>query len=244
MRERLKSRHKLGRERPIVIHCREFESAWDAVLDTRPTDAPGPALGDHAAACPSCRAVHARNLLLVQALRSLGPPPAGRDGFAERVLAALALEPVAAVLSIRARVVRFAAAAAIIAALVVGGRAWTSRPTIEAPVAVTPPAEPADLTEALATATSATFDLAREASAPAARVGRQVLDSAEFPETGSALGFSETMLPAATVWRTVGDRVNAGVQPLGGSARHAFGFLLGSTPDDPAPLPAAPKRGA
>jgi len=50
--------------------------------------------------------------------------------------------------------------------------------------------------------------------------------------------------PVAEVVEGVGDRVNASVGPLEGSARHAFGFLLGGTTDDQPPPPTAPKRGA
>lgn len=229
-----------------LMNCQEFEYVWDVVLDAwgaiEPVD-PARALDAHAASCSACRAIHARNLLLLQAIRSLGPPAAVPDGFADRVLAA-ARAPAPKVLSIGARVVRLAAAAAVLAALVVGARAWSTRRA--APVETAQSFESEDLSEALVAATSATLDLAREASAPAARVGRQVLVAAELPETRSMFGYSDSVLPTAALWQTVGDRVNAGAGPLGGSARHAFGFLLGPNSDAPDPtVPvAAPHRGA
>ena len=89
--------------------------------------------------------------------------------------------------------------------------------------------------------------LAPEAEAGVARqdrVGRQVLVSATLPGPPPALGLPESVSPVSNVWGSVGDRFNAGVGPLGGSARHAFGFLFRSTPEAPAPPPEAPKRGA
>jgi hypothetical protein len=76
----------------------------------------------------------------------------------------------------------------------------------------------------VADATAATWDLARETSAPAARIGREVVSSSAFAETGT-LALPVPALPF--VLPAVGDEVQRGVNPLSGSARHAFGFLLG-----------------
>lgn len=234
------------------MNCREFESAWNERLDARgaaPVD-PGPALDGHAAACPSCRALGARYLALAQAIGTPAPPLAPPAGFADRVLAAAAERPAAAVIPPRTRLVRLAAAAAVVAAVGLSIRAWTAGRvgpevrTPPAPVARVQPDDADDLAEALAAATSASWDLAREASAPAARVGRRVLGAAELSDGSSPFALPEPGPPVAEVLQAVGDRVNAGVGPLGGSARRAFGFLLGPADDSPPPPANAPKRGA
>jgi hypothetical protein len=93
----------------------------------------------------------------------------------------------------------------------------------------------ADLTDALAVATAATWELAREASAPAARFGRQMLVSAEIPEAAPAFGLPRGVRPVSEVLEGVSDHVNAGVAPLEGSARHAFSFLIGPAIDAVSP---------
>jgi hypothetical protein len=80
------------------------------------------------------------------------------------------------------------------------------------------------------------------ASAPAARVGSQVLGDAGLPESPPALAdLSVPGVPAAEVWQKVGDRVNAGVVPLSGSARSAFSFLLGTRTGAKPDAPATPR---
>lgn len=86
-------------------------------------------------------------------------------------------------------------------------------------------------------ATEATIDLAREASAPATRIGREVLEyersaTEEAPSDPDAN--QEVASTASEMLHTVGEQVNAGVRPISGSARHAFSFLLGP-PSDHAP---------
>ena len=79
------------------------------------------------------------------------------------------------------------------------------------------------LGDSLAEATSATWELAREASAPAARIGRVAW--IEAPAPSPAIGVAPPS-PSPGVLREVGSRVGAGVRPLSGTARNAFGFLL------------------
>jgi hypothetical protein len=103
------------------------------------------------------------------------------------------------------------------------------------------------LNTALVEATSATWDLARSASEPAARISRDVLDATppaeESPVAGPvtpgeglaglslAIPSLDPLAPDATaasaVFQQVGDRLSAGVEPISETARHAFGFLLG-----------------
>ena len=117
------------------------------------------------------------------------------------------------------------------------------------------------LDTALAEATAATWDLARSASEPAARISRDVLDAATSPDqpgagnaavTGSdsiattvSVPTLDSLVPdtaaAGAMLQQVGDRLSHGVRPLSDTARHAFGFLLGTTfskPEAPANPPA------
>jgi len=91
-------------------------------------------------------------------------------------------------------------------------------------------ASPRPLTDALAEATSATWDLAQHASAPAARIGRQVFDSTSVNLPSAPFSRPVGVRPVSGVLQSVEERVNAGVRPLSGSARRAFGFLLGTPP--------------
>src|SRR5262249_15796690 len=86
------------------------------------------------------------------------------------------------------------------------------------------------LTSALAEATSATWDLARSASGPAARVGLQVLDAPPVAQaTPPSIPADDRPGPASQVLEGVGDRVNDEVGPLSVAARHAFGFIIGES---------------
>src|SRR5262249_32515896 len=89
---------------------------------------------------------------------------------------------------------------------------------------------PRTLTDALAHAGSATWDLAWQTSAPAARVGREVLDPSSLVEPAEALPLSVPVAPPDEVLQAVGDRVNAGVRPFSGAPRQSFGFLLSPPP--------------
>jgi len=107
------------------------------------------------------------------------------------------------------------------------------------------------LNTALADATDATWDLARLASEPAARIGRQVFDAATSPErTPSPPGVVVGAMPdsvsvpslgtlapdsaaAVATLQQVGDHLASGVRPLSSTARQAFGFLLGPTRPKP-----------
>ena len=146
-----------------------------------------------------------------------GPPPAAPVGLAERILAA-AQDPAPPVSRRRggaSRTQRFwraglplaTVAASVVAAITVGLliprlRLDQPRPNDLAPRSPLSPrgvqsagadpvsADPRALNEAVAGATAATWDLARSASEPAARISRQVLDAATEPETGSGLARS------------------------------------------------------
>lgn len=227
------------------MNCGDFERSLNDGMDARDASPPGltEVTEAHAAVCPPCRKLAARYLALNRAVRRAVPPPDLPPGFADRVLAASAREgrPVAG--RVAPRLALLAAAAGV--AAVALGLLW--RQAEPGPAEANPAAvarvhaiDPDDLADALADARSATWTLAREASAPAARVGRQILDASESPRPSPAFVLPAGVGPAVEVWRGVGERVHAGVRPLEGSARHAFGFLLGDSPEEdrPAPRPA------
>lgn len=243
----------------MTIHCRDFERVWNEKLDVRGAWSSGAdrALEAHAEACPACRALDARYRALARAIVTMAAaPPALSAGFTDRVLASASASdgPCPHPLSVPWRVVLhwvvpIATAAALLLAVGLGPRPWRAGRGPAPTLTETVPRPPVraidsdDLGAALVDATSATLFLAREASAPAARVGREVLAEADFSGSTPALGLPEGVLPAA-VFRGVGERVNAGVRPLSGTARSAFGFLLGAPDPQGRATPAAPPRGA
>ena len=132
-----------------------------------------------------------------------------------------------------------ALAAAAVLAISTGIGLWVGRsPDPEQPpqVAVQPPThQPVRLTDALAEATSATIELALESSAPAARLGRDVLGSTARVQAPSA-GLAGPV-EASEALEGAGRRLTSGVSPLSHQAQRAFGFLLGpaSSPVEPEP---------
>jgi hypothetical protein len=222
------------------MNCGDFERAWNERLDARDAAPPeiARAIAAHAAECPACQVVASRYQTLERALRMWGPGPSVPADLADRVLASpvLADVPTPRLLRLHPGFAALAAAASVLVALLLGLRSGGVDPRRETPLARPEPPrvvraiDPHALSEALASATSATLDLARETSAPAARIGREVIASAEvsLSESGPKLPITVDVEPASGVLQSVGDRVNAGVRPLSGTARHAFGFLLGS----------------
>lgn len=227
--------------------CAEFEARWQAHLDARtpPSAELDRALEEHAATCPSCAASAARYRTLAAALRAWGLPPTAPDGLADRVLAAWQAESRRSRSRVLPAAWRWAAAAAVLLATFIGVRTATG-PRRNAPhqaassPSVAPPEAP-PLSEALAEATSATLELARASSAPVARLGRHVLASSAAPPSLQQASWTLPAVPepaASDVLQSVGEGVNQGMRPLSGSARRAFGFLLGPA----APGPSGPPR--
>jgi hypothetical protein len=232
------------------MNCREFEELWDDLLDAR-WEVPAHlerGLEVHASACARCRAVSARYQMLRQAISSLRPPTLSAESM-ERLYALTvpASPPSIPIVASRARHLlrKSLAAAAAFALAWLGGSWWTSRQPAEQPApaatrTASVPHRPLGL--ALADATEATLNLAREASAPASRIGREMLDLGNLSTSGpdvpedSVDDSGSPDDPASDLFKAVGERVGAGVKPISGSARHAFGFLLGQ-PDEPGPAP-------
>ncbi len=235
------------------------------------------ALLEHAAGCPACGQVSARYQALRRAIQGWGPPPAPPTGLTDRILAEIQA-PTPSAWPIygdvkrkhlgrlaRATIAALAASAATIAiGLPVLNRAMDRTPKNGPPAVLhitdidtghdsATIADARALNMALAEATAATWDLARSASEPAARISRQVLDAATGPDgspaqpawvTGSGSGAATVSVPsldslapdaaaAGAMLQQVGDRLTNGVRPLSDTARHAFGFLLGTAPAKP-----------
>jgi hypothetical protein len=234
------------------MNCRDFERAWNHRLDAReePPEAEGVSLEAHAAECPACRSLAVRYRTLRQALAAWGPPPAVPEGFADRVLQHLdvaEVRPASRAVALRAWWIPIALAASLVLVVLLANRQAERGGRAEpgpAPAPSVASGDPRPLTDALAEATSASWDLAWHASAPAARIGRQVIDSASVRLPSATLSSPVRVRPVSGVLQSVEERVNAGVRPLSGSARRAFGFLLGTPPiGAPAEGPDAP-RGA
>ncbi|HEU5119119.1 MAG TPA: hypothetical protein VFT74_21190 [Isosphaeraceae bacterium] len=220
------------------MNCDSLEQLWQNWLDQ--PSGPSPALDAeaeaHRAQCPACRRRSAGFLSLATALGSAREAPRPSADFADRVLRRFHAERKA---DIRRRTWRrwgtLAAAAAL--AISSGVGIWISRSgTVSHPSQVVvdrPAQEPVRLTEALAAATSATIELALESSAPAARLGREVLGSTARVQPPSA-EFTNPV-EASEALEDAGRRLTSGVSPLSQQAQRAFGFLLGpaSSPEEP-----------
>jgi hypothetical protein len=259
------------------MNCHDFRRKWNELLDAE--TAAGPtvagsedALRQHAAGCDACRQLAARYHVLRHALRAWVGAPRPSADLADRILAAAsapsgsawAVRDAAARERMPWRLVASVVAAAIIVSMVlpvIPRRVRSQRPdhppgsqnavlhSVASPE--TGRSDLADLQRALAEATSATWDLARSASEPAARISRDMLDATIQPEevhSEAQLGRAEVGLAApipivippapgaataSAVLQQVGDHLAAGVRPLSRTARHAFGFLLGERTDRP-----------
>jgi len=235
------------------MKCRDFGRLRDETLDAREEMPPGldPDFEAHAAVCPSCRTAAAGYQLLAQAMASLPPPPPASDESMAR-LRALRVPDArpSMVRRHRTALTRLASAASILAMAWLGFAAsrGPARPGAGPLVVATPTALVAHpsprtrpLEAALADATSATLDLALAASAPAARIGREALalQGTGPPPAGVGDGPDTPEAGAARLLEGFGERVNARVRPISGSARHAFSFLLGPVSGAP-PAATAP----
>jgi hypothetical protein len=227
------------------MKCRDFERLVHEQLDARAAGSPetARALADHAAACPACSATALRYELLRQAIAAWTQhPPVPPADFVARFPTdwagpdRAAPAPARSVFALSLPAFSGLAAAAVLLlgvglAIRSGGPRKPAPPTRPA----APSARPIDteaLASALAEATSATWDLARSASGPAARVGLQVLDAPALAQSTPPLAMPVAIAPeppATEVLEGVGQRVNDEVGPLSVTARHAFGFLIGAS---------------
>ncbi len=239
----------------------------------------------HALGCLRCRQVGARYETLRRALRawvsSARPELTLSPALVERILTEQKTCSIRRARRWRAALPlgAAAAAAACLIALVLAPFPWRlervspgsdrGRPAVPASgSALRPSNRPADsrvLSAALADATAATWDLARTTSEPAARLGRQVLESATQvenpagaaasaadPTSSSYPGLDSLTLvlpavpqppPGSALLQQMGDGLSASVRPLSSTARQAFGFLripaLEKTDNNPLHQPAS-----
>ncbi len=240
------------------------------------------ALLAHAAGCPECRQIAAQWRVLRHAIAAWRQPPVAPAGLADRILAAKSMpqtlqwkvvEAIERKQSRRDHLILACTLAASFLGIILLSRAIRMRdPSPDG--RANPPAivsrdqdlqavadlgrDPGGhqaLNRVLAEATSATWDLARSASEPAARISRDMLDATTRSEDAPlepasdrpvavvdrsdlrAVGLTvavpslDNLAPdssaASAVLQHVGDHFSAGVRPLSDTARHAFGFLIG-----------------
>ena len=258
-----------------TVTGRADRSAGTAIRDTADYER---ALLEHAAECAACGQVSERYRVLRRAIRTWGPPLAPAAGLADRILAEIQA-PTTTAWAVnrwsvgRKRLWPTAAGLATIAAAVIlvaialpalnrsvdrtrrDGHPVVSHNTPVDRDSATIAADSRALNMALAEATAATWDLARSASEPAARISREVLDAATGPEqtvpereavaATVSVPSLDSLVPdtaaAGAMLQQVGERLTHGVRPLSDTARHAFGFLIGTTftkPDAPINPPA------
>jgi hypothetical protein len=255
------------------MNCRDFERIWNERIDA--SSSPSVDLGaraaagselallEHAAGCSTCRRKMAGYQTLERSILAWGPPPPPPADLADRILVAVRAQPPSGRQGAHTRhpgrrLIPILVAAASIMAIIAAGlmtrisidrsrdrdRQASASPGHSA-IASSDRSDSPKLNEALASATEASWDLARSASEPAARLSRQVLDAAtdagpERPQETSGAGavpsldaFAPDSAAAVATIQQVGDRIANGVRPLSSSARHAFGFLLGPAPAKP-----------
>jgi hypothetical protein len=234
------------------MNCRDFDQVWNQLLDARRRDADRIAreqsLREHADACPSCRVRHLQFETLRQALEAWSARPEARPSpsadLTDRIVAAatrpeLRIAPPAP-RSVRHRLVAFALASAAAAAVLLATVGLRLRPEPAGPT----PEVGRDIRRGLLSgavndATAASWQLARLASEPAARLGKEMIEVSFQPGDGSfrKAGFpSSSDLPtldpdsfSPVLLNQMGDILAAGVRPLSSSARQAFGFLRAPT---------------
>jgi hypothetical protein len=220
------------------MNCREFEDAWNDRLDhcDRPLTVPDPSLAAHESVCEDCRTRARGYRALLLALGESAVPVEAPFGFVDRVLAAsaTAASPRVTILGTLGRWgIPLSTAAAILVAVLVGLQGTADRQPIPGARLEVATVDADDLAAALAEVGSASLTLAREASAPAARVGTEVIEASGLIDGVAPVGLTVPGVSGsgATLWEGVGERVSASARPLAGTARSAFGFLVGIAPE-------------
>ena len=234
----------------MVPDCHDFDRLWNDRLDERRGD-PEPSertasLADHAATCEGCRS---RDLAFreLEAVLNSGAlaPVASAEAIVRWAAAAAAARPVVArspVLprSARRRFVAVGLKLGVgvpVAALVLIGSKLLLPVLypIEAPPQPRTAQSPSlQFEKAVAEATTMTWELAREVSAPAARISSEALGLSDKP---SLPPFAPTQYelpepPLPSVIQVRDDNDATGVESISGSARQAFRFLIGTTTDE------------
>ena len=244
--------------------CREVEHFWERRLDEvrsgtsmEASEGLPSELTSHLSLCAQCRARSVGFSALAQAITALDTPSPSA-GLSARVLAAVEADRSPQRLRMRpirresaTLVRRFTVAAAVLLA-VFGLRAIRSPREIvdPKPDRLPPQATPLvtveetsrPLTETVAEVAEVTVALARRTSEPAARLGREMLESAT---ESSSLAEEPTPeaneVSADRMVKGIGSRLEAGVRPFTQPTRSAFSFLVPSFP--PAKDSSIPERG-
>ena len=236
----------------IVRDCGDFDRLWNDRLDERcsiPRLERDRALADHASGCPPCRGrglIYAELESCTSLLNAVpAPAPEAFDRWVATASSArLVLEPTAPIRSKPGRpgrrvplgiAIRVGLAASVAGMVLVGSR--TVLPLLF-PVEPTPVARSENsallLEQAFSEATTMTWELAREVSAPAARISSEALGYRSVPE-GTYLATTQDE-PTEAMGRALdpypAPNPPGGVELISGSARHAFRFLIGTTTDD------------
>ncbi len=202
--------------------CEDFTRFWNEQLDDRTIRPPVGSFDEHAANCVACRS---RVIAFRAMLAMLAAPTASAD-LTDRIVASWSdslVEPRSLPFARRwAWVGGLAAAATLLLAF---GISIANRPG-KVPIVAKLPPPARSWTTALADATSATLDLARETSAPAARIGQDVLDAGTSSEFVWSRGLDRSPSPSSELMESVLKSANSRVKPISGSARRAFSFLI------------------
>ena len=223
------------------MNCLDFRNYWNDRLDAgQLSDVER--LADaliHEKACADCHRIASGYRALTALLPLPSSPELPSPACADRVLERLASRRWT--LSPKRLPLAIAAAAAVFLCVATGLLVRFNNPSsLETPVAgvqVHPSSR--SLSLAFAEASKATWAFARDTSAPASRVGNDVFGVANPAEAAPRLSFSIPLDVTVKVdssseaLRSLGRRVNDGVRPLSGTARTAFGFLLGGAQQAP-----------
>jgi hypothetical protein len=232
-----------------IMNCRDFDQIWNQSLDARRRQdgeherERDQELREHAAACPSCRVRHRQFEALRQALEvwtlrvESRPAPTPSPELIERIIEAAA-RPEPTKIAFRPRrgllprlaIVALATAAAVFAMIGPGLRPTPPQAVPAPAVASGPRLERGLLGVAVDDATAASWQLARLASEPARRLGREMIDASFQPvDLTSSTDLDLPALDAGSIspalLSQMSDVLAAGVRPLSTSARQAFGFL-------------------
>ena len=222
------------------MNCSDFLTLWNEHLDSRAAQstALSEILDLHSSECESCR-------ILASGLRDLSrsmPSPLVPPGLTDRVLNQWAADQASRRIP-WSSIWQVAGSLAAAALVLLAFRLGTLDRGSDFPVVPRRSVFARPWTSALADATSATLALARETSAPAARVGQDVLTASRVADLGWPFGF-ESPAPPTEMIESVSKSVNSRMKPISGSARRAFSFLIAPTTNSTAPRPDPNDSGA
>ena len=220
--------------------CEERQQFWNDLLDARGRGAWAfePDWDAHADCCERCRAISEGYESLRLALEAWpGPPPASSASLARladlRVPGTCRRDDGRLVRFMRVAMPIGLAASLLAIAWIDSSPDWLERQFAAEP-SLSLKARP--WAHSIQAAKRATIELAREAAAPAARIGRAVLDLEKFEGAGRSSARRPREPVAGPGWISPDGQARDLPGQIPDSARHAFSFLLGSTADGPSPV--------